>query len=426
MEFEKKLKIDNFHSQRGFVALLISILILLAMITISVSISNLIIGQYRISSNILKSSQAYFTAEGGIEDALLRLTKNMKWSSIYTLSIGDNVSTVGISDVIGGARTITSEGEVKARIRKIQVVHQITTEKVSFYYGAQIGDGGMEMGNNARIEGNVFSNGSIISGKGYIDGTVKVATIGNRIEGLTIADDAYTHNCKNCTISGSLYFSGGSSQNCTSTEGIEEHPVQETKDLPIPASTIGDWKNDADEGEPIFGDYILDGKITAELGPKRITGSMTIDNGATLIMTGTIWVEGDILVKNGAIIKLDPNFYWGLSGILITDGKVAIKPGVSLEGSGMEGSYLLLLSTNSSLDKLSPAIEIDNTTVGGIFYTSNGLIVVKNKVEAREVTGYQILLKETALINYETGLADAEFSSGPGGSWQVTGWREIE
>jgi|GEM_PF-630384 len=436
------------NNQKGFAVFFITILILAAMFGIGVSLTILTLGEHNISRNIIKSSQAYYIAEAGVEDALLRLVKSMNWVSTSTLNVDGGSATIEISDIIGGSRTITSEGDVLNRIRKIQIVYQVTTEKISFYYGAQIGGGGMEMGNNAEVKGNVFSNGSVTSvQKGYIKDTIKVATIGSKIEGLIVGEsdeycleytcDAYTHNCKNCTIRGILYFSGGGAENCEATEGVKEHPVQESKDLPILQSQIDEWKTEAscsDKPECIIeGDYILDGKVTDYLGPKKITGNMTLDNKAILIMTGTIWVVGDVTVRNGAKIQLDPISYGGLSGILIADGKIHIKPGVTLEGSGEEGSYLLILSTNDSLDKLMPAIDVDNTTAGGIFYTPNtyngrngGLIVIKNRVEIREVTGYKIYLEENAVINYETGLEDAEFSSGPGGSWEVASWKETE
>jgi len=415
------------NSQKGFAAFFITILVLAVMFGIALSITVLTLGQQRISGNIVKSNQAYYVAEAGIEDILLRLTNGMNWSNPYTLGLGDGFTTIEISDIIWGSRAITSEGNMKNRIRKIQVVHQVSTQQISFYYGVQIGDGGMEMGNNARVKGNVFSNGSVTAPvKGYIDDTIEVATIGSKIEGLIIGEDAYTHICKSCTIGGILYHSGGSLEKCDATEGIKGHPVQESKDLPISQSVIDNWKVDAEGGGEIIGDYILDGKVTEYLGPQKITGNLTLDNKATLIMTGTIWVVGDVLVRNGAGIKLDPVSYGGMSGVLLVDGKIKIRPGVILEGSGQEGSYLLLLSTNPSSDKLAPAIDVDNTTAGGIFYTNQGLVVIRNNVETREVTGYQVYLEENAIIDYETGLEDTSFTSGPGGSWEVASWKEIE
>lgn len=436
------------ENQKGFAVFYVTILIFAVVFGIAISISTSTFTEQKILRNITKSSQAYYAAEAGIEDALLRLAKGTSWSSPLTLNVGGARATTTVSDIIGGSRTIISEGNLTDRIRKIQIVYQVTAEEISFFYGAQIGDGGMEMGNNARVQGNVFSNGSVVSSqKGYIDDTIKVATIGSKIEGLIVGEsdeyclehacDAYTHNCKNSTIRGTLWHSGGGKENCDATEGIQEHPVQEASNLPILQGQIDQWKTEAscnDNPECIIeGDYVLDGKVTDYLGPKKITGNVTLDNGAILIMTGTIWVVGDITVRNGAAIQLDSTSYGELSGVLIADGKIKIRPGVTLEGSGEAGSFLLLISTNNSLDETSPAIEVDNTTTGGIFYTPNaydgkngGVIVIRNNVEVRQVTGYKIYLEQNAVINYEYGLEDASFTSGPGGSWKVASWKEIE
>ncbi len=45
---------------------------------------------------------------------------------------------------------------------------------------------------------------------------------------------------------------------------------------------------------------------------------------------------------------------------------------------------------------------------------------------AREVTGYKIQINNSAVIEYDAGLENANFASGPGGSWKLRRWREIE
>ena len=144
-------------------------------------------------------------------------------------------------------------------------------------------------------------------------------------------------------------------------------------------------------------------------------------------MTGTIWVQGSLRIDNGATIQLDQGGYGSASGIIVADGKIKVRPNTYLQGSGISGSYLLLLSTNPEvLDTVNPAIDVDNNADAAIFYTTQGLITLRNRVTAREVTGYKVYLDNNAEISYESGLQDATFSSGPGGSWTVTGWKEIE
>lgn len=419
------------YSDAGFAALFMTILILVVIFGIAVSISILTYGEQKILKNITKSNQAYYTAEAGIEDALLRLEKNMNWSSPYTLSVGNSSATIEISEIIGGSRMITSEGNVSNRIRKIQIVYQVTAEEISFYYGAQIGDGGIEMVNKSRIEGNVFSNGSIVRIEGAnveITGTAWVAINGNKLNGLNIGEDAYVHTCVDSQIGGTLtYVSGGSVINCTAGESIKERPNEiDPRDLPIPPETINSWKDDALSGGIISGDYILSGTSEAFLGPKKIEGNMAIQDKSILTVTGTIWVTGDITIENTAKVRLDKAAYGSLSGVIIADGKIILRDSASVEGSGEEGSYLMLLSTNTSLDAASPAIFAGNSSETAIIYTSDGLVVVANSIELREVTGYKLYLSDSATVVYEVGLEDASFTSGPGGSWEVVSWKEIE
>ena len=418
---------------RGFAALFLAILILAIIFALGVSITILTLGQQRIFGNITKSSQAYYIAEAGLEDALLRLARAKNWSSPYNFGVGDGSATVEISDIIGGTRTITSTGDFLNRIRKEEVLYTISTDQISFFFGAQVGDGGMEMGNNSRVQGNIFSNSSVVPAKGgdkgYVDDSIIVARNGNRIEGLIVGKDATVHTCKDSTIGEVLTFvSGGSIEDCVAGASTEEQTSEiEPQDLPISQEQIDSWKSDAENGGVIIGDYTISGKVVQNLGPKKITGNFLVDNNATLNIIGTLWVVGDLRIDNGATLQLDSNFYGSNSGVIVVDGKVKIRPNTVIKGTGQEGSYLMTLSTNPEvLDTKNPAIDVDNSTDTAIFYTNQGLIVLRNNVLAREITGYKVFLDNNAEIQYESGLENTLFSSGPGGSWEVASWREVE
>ena len=422
-------------NQKGFAAFYLTVLILAVVFTIGTSISILIYGQEKISRNIVRSSQAYYTAEAGIEDALLRLEKKLNWSSPYLFNIGNNISNIEISDIIGGSRVVIAEGSAGNQVRKIEVSYGIKTCDVAFRYGVQIDEGGIVMHNNSEIKGNIFSNGSIV-GAGVITGDVVVASASivygnNEINGLEIGEesgaDAYAYSCQDCEIWGKLYLSGGSAVNCTADEIITETETITKKELPITQEQIDGWETEASSSEIHIGDYVISGGDTESFGPRKIEGSLTIKNNAVLIMEGTIWVTGLMIIENNAVIRLDQAAYGSKSGVLIVDdGKIIVENGAELFGSGEESSYLMLLSTNTSQIEESPAIDIGNNSIGAIFYTNKGLIVLNNNMEAREVTGYKILLKPNTVIEYETGLMHVFFTSGPGGSWEVSSWKEIE
>jgi Tfp pilus assembly protein PilX len=415
--------------QKGFAAIYITTLVLAIVFAVAVSAYIIAYSEQQISKNIVSSGQAYYASEAGIEDALLRVVQAMDLPSSYTLNVGDSTAQIEVSDLIGGTKTITSNGNDSNRLRKTQALYIISAEEINFYYGAQVGDGGMTMDNNSRVAGNIYSNGSVIaSGRGYIDNTIVVASNGNRIEGLQVGEDAMAHTCVDSDIAGELtYVSGGSLLNCTAGSTIKERPNEiEPADMPISQSQIDQWKSDAESGGIIPTDYVILSSYE-DLGAIKIDGDLLIDNNATLNMRGTIWVTGDLRIDNGSTVQLDSNAYGITSGVLVVDGKIKVKPNTILKGSGQPSSYIMLLSTNSELvDFANPALEIDNNTDAAIFYASQGLVVLRNNVQAREVTGYKVHLDNNAEIIYESGLQNSAFSSGTGGGWEVSSWREID
>ena len=408
--------------QEGFAALFVTILILAVVFGIGVSIFILTYGEQKIVKNIINSSRAFYAAEAGVEDALLRLEKGMNRTNPYTLNVGDDASVVtSVSDIIGGARTITAEGNALNRIRKTQVVYEISAQKTSFYYGAQIGNGGLVLDDNSNVQGNVFSNGSITaSANTQITGTAKVAKNGNNIDGATILTDAYVDICQNSNISGTL--TSATKINCTYTSYIPLAEEIATGTFSILQSDINKWKAEALLGGVISSNYNLGGDSVVKLGPKKIEGNMTINDNAQLLVTGTIWVTGTINIKNNAIVKLEQASYGSLSGMIISDGLIILENNSVSSGSGLAGSYLMYISTLNA----NPAIIIKNNARADILFVSDGWLEIQNNTQLREVSGYGIHLKNNASIKYEVGLQDISFTSGPGGSWDVTNWEEIE
>jgi len=422
-------KIKN-NQQKGFTLLIGLIIILSISLIIGLGLSSLIFSSLISLQNKTRSTQSYYAAEAGLEDSLLRLKRGMQASSLNTLTVGESLVTIDISDLIGGSRTITAEGNTDNRIRKLSVTYILTTDEIAFYYGAQVDEGGILMGNNARIEGNVFSNGSILpstGGSGQVTDTAAVAINGNKIDSANIGGDAYVHTCKDSNITGTLYYvSGGSIQNCTFGALINMGPNQiDPKPLPISSEQITEWKDEIAVGGTIVGDYTLINGATDSLGPVKITGNLLIDNNSTLTLTGAIYVVGNVTIQNNSTARLSDSF-GSLSGLIITDGKIIIRNNAILEGSGQEGSFIMLLSTNNSLDPVDPAIDVVNNAEGAIFYASNGVIHLHNNIVIREATGYQLSLDNNAIIRYLIGLESVNFTTGPGGSWKIIDWQEIE
>ncbi len=408
-------------NRKGFAALFITLLILVVVFGIIISLTVLSLNQQRISRNLTASSQAYYTAQAGIEDALIRIKNRLIFSQSYGFEVGDSLVLVEISDNIGGVRTITSSGNVSDRIRKIQVNYGSSSVHVSFYYGAQAGEGGVIMRNNSLIKGNVFSNGSIL-GSGRADITDSVIVAGEKIDNVKIGGDAKVYNCYNSTIQGDLFYVIGGTVNCDIVGISDEIGEINKEDFPISEEVINDWKKEAEQTEEvIFGNYDVGG--IDFLGPVHIQGDLTLKVNSTLKMQGIILVSGDLKIENNAVLELDENYYHSLSGVLIVEGKVVIRPGGTVRGLVEQGSYIMIVSLNDCLEN---AVQIDNTSDGGIFFVPYGTILLNQNIKIREATAYKIILRERAEIEYEIGLEDVFFSSGKGGGWEILNWKEIE
>lgn len=90
---------------------------------------------------------------------------------------------------------------------------------------------------------------------------------------------------------------------------------------------------------------------------------------------------------------------------------------------------MLVISQNNSAENNGEedAITILNTVSGDLLlYASHGKIYLNNSSDLREVTAYEILMRNKANVIYETGLANLLFDSGPAGGFSIISWQEVE
>jgi len=369
-----------------------------------------------VARELIKSKQAYFLAEAGMEDVIFRIFRAKNYSSQETLQLDGFFATTTIQELIGGEKIITSQGEAAGIERKIKAELVEGTE-AAFHFGVQVGDGGLMMENNSIVNGNIFSNGSVSAQSGSrIEGTVKVAGTGNSISGATISGNAYVDTCDGSEIAGEL---NALSESGCSYGAFNSQSPPEALPLPIPQEDIDQWKQEAQNGGIIGTQSFSSGSRV--MGPVKIEGDLTVDGSAILILDGTLWVTGNINIANNAQVQLSGS-YGSLSGVIVADGVITIQNNSISSGSGSSGSYLMYLSTAAA----NPALIVKNNAIVDIVYTSNGWIQIENNAVLRQITGYGILVKNNAEITYEIGLADVDFTTGPGGSWEVTSWEEVE
>ncbi|MBI2356200.1 MAG: hypothetical protein HYV13_03295 [Candidatus Doudnabacteria bacterium] len=433
-------------------------LILIILITGLVSYAGVQIKGHR---QALSRVQGLNIAEAAIELAVWKLNNQQGYTGETGTAYGNGTFNVTITNLSGNQKLVKVDSFVPNAAnpqakRTVQVTVTLGATNISFNYGVQVDSGGIEMENNSQVTGNVYSNGNIIGDNSgvRIAGTAIAAGATGKIDEIndidgdaaahfledvsvdgstnsasllqaTVGGNAVSDSISDCTIGGNATYDTKTS--CTiggtqTTPNPANFDDPDVLSLPISDEQIQDWKDEAEAGGVVTSQTI-DG--TASLGPKKINGNLTITNGATLTMTGTIWVTGNISIDNNATVVLDPS-YGSLSGVIVNDGWIHFDNNGLIGGSGTAGSYLMFLNTlactgssGSGCTHHSAAVDLHNNVGAAIVYVKSGLVHLHNGVNVKELTAYKIHLSNTASVTYESGLANAQFSSGPGGGWEV-------
>ena len=421
----QKLKKFKKEKQKG-AAMLISIIFFL-FISLSI-ISGLVspsIREFRNATFDLNSKKSFFLAESGSEDAYYRILKNKTISNNETLTIDSNTVNTIINYIGSDSVQINSLGDVSTLQRQIGLI-LTSNSGVSFSYGVQVGEGGINLSGSGRVNGNVYANGPITGdSSAIITGTAISSGEEGLIEGNshskwnqlhigTVSGTAQAHTVNYTDATGDIYCQSGMGNNkdCVS----QNDPA--FIDFPISDANITDWKNEAEAGGVYNGNYSV-GWAGATLGPKKIVGNLSINGGGIVTITGTLWVTGNISLGGGGTIKLASS-YGSNDAVLVADGNISISGGGHATGSGTAGSYIMMLSTNSG----GSAISVSGGAGAVIVYAPNGTISISGGASLKEATAYRITVSGGSSITYESGLTNNNFSSGPSGTWAIGSWGE--
>lgn len=263
----------------------------------------------------------------------------------------------------------------------------------------------------------VYTGGatSLIGGASYVGGLV-VGTAG--------VGDAWAETVRGVSVQGNLYCTTGTNNNksCNTTHGTPS-----PQPLPFSESNINDWKTDAAAGGTISGNYTV-GSSGGTLGPKKITGNLTVNGGGILTLTGPIWVEGIVTLSGGGKIKLPANYAQN-SETIVADSYVTIGGGGSL-GSGESGSYLFIVSTSRCPNDINcsgtSAINVTGGAGAIAVYAGYGNVALNGGATLKSAVGNSLTLSGGTVVTYDEGLASPSFTSGPSGQWAVSGWKESQ
>ncbi len=143
--------------------------------------------ELRTYRTLATSKFAYVAAEAGVEDIFYRTINSRLVPASETITLNGASAVVNIVNTSTSQVDIYSTGNANNEIRKVYL--SISKNKnVSLPYGAQIGEGGVTMSNNAKIDGSALAKGDIYA-DGQIVGAPGVTITGNAISSSGLVAD---------------------------------------------------------------------------------------------------------------------------------------------------------------------------------------------------------------------------------------------
>src|SRR3989344_7694138 len=381
----------NSKFKRGQM-LILGLIFLMVVLILSATLFARVANFLRFGSNSILREQATNLAEAGVDNAIWQLNKTAGSCPFPYCGSEQVLGTTGsfivtIQDKTSSLKTITSTGYIpnsttpRAK-RTIKTDVLITAEQISFHYATQTDTGGLEINGTSIINGNVYTNGNIF---GY----------------------------SNSLINGDAFAAGTISSPDPTITG-SPNPGATPKLLPEFDAQY--WKNLANiNNDPYIGDLEYNSG-THDLGPKKIQGNLTLNSSAWLTLHGPIHVTGNFAINSNTHLYLDEAF--GSNGtVVIVEGTIQLNSNAEVfSTSANPKGYIILASTKSPPDN---AIELNSNAKAGILYALSGNLQLNSNGEVVALAANKLILNSNATLTYDEGLADAQFSSGPGGSWGI-------
>ncbi|OGE19407.1 hypothetical protein A3D83_04795 [Candidatus Daviesbacteria bacterium RIFCSPHIGHO2_02_FULL_41_10] len=249
-------------------------------------------------------------AEAGVDKALASLNKTGGSYNGETETVfGDGVYSVAVIDKGAGIKVLNATGYIpnkaSPKVKKTISVEVSTGIGLSFVYGLQIGEGGLEMGNGALLNGSVYSNGNITGGNTTrITGDVYVAGVGQI--SADQQSDCFGANCQDYVFGRSV---GGENRLDVaqsfkpSAEGLLNKVSIKLKKVGSPANPTVRIMRD-NSGKPDKNGILATGTLSANLVTSQYSlVDVTFNTSPGLNENTTYW----IMVNSQA---LDNSNYW--------------------------------------------------------------------------------------------------------------------
>lgn len=433
-------KHKKFQYSRGAALLIMVTLFMFGSLLITLSISRTAYRDVLRHRTLMESKQSFFTSESATEDAVYRLRRAMNISTTEVLTINSTTATATITTVFD-IKEIDTVAETNNAFRKTYAELQLGSG-ASFNFGLHSDTGGITMENSSSVNGNIYSNGTVTGlNSNIVNGDIISAGPNGLVDGVHATGSVWANDIQDSTIDKDAYYMtiSGTIVSGTSNPGSLD---QATSSLAITDELLDQWETEAEAGgviastdaECASGTYTID--VDTAIGPLKIECSLLIDKNSTdLTLLGPVWVVGNIDTKSSPNLAVDPS----LSGKSIqmiahdpanttSSSKIIIAQSASFTGAS-GNSFILMISRNDDKEQGGSEVAISaGNSAGGdlLFFSAHGEVLIQNSLVLKEVSAFQITLQNSAQVTYESGLGNLLFTGGPGGSFVVNTWKEVE
>lgn len=187
-----KKRIDG---EKGAAMIIVVLFFIILSTTLLIGVSFPVSNQIKGSNEFMISKSSYNIADSQAENALYRFNKG-KTDAPSDITLLGATATAALTD-IGSEKSLIVEGTKSIFNRYIKTRFQ-TGDGLSFNYGVQVGNGGLQMSGSSHITGNVYANGDIVGNGGsgwyttYITGSAIAATLSNPTQSISVSSSTAT------------------------------------------------------------------------------------------------------------------------------------------------------------------------------------------------------------------------------------------
>lgn len=253
----------------------------------------------------VNSEKATNLAEAGVDKAIVALNKSAgTYNGETETSLGDGSYSVMITTKGPGSKIIESTGyipnKLSPKVRRTVKIEASQGVGVSFVYGIQVGEGGLELGNNNQVQGTIYSNGNIQAGNNnVITGDAWVA--GGPQPNPDQETDCVGSNCSDFifgkTVSGEQRLDVAQSFKPGSTNTLNKVAVKIKRQGSPPDVTVRLLRDD--NGKPDKNGVITNGILFSSLSTSSFGWiDVTFSSSPQLLADTTYWLMTDTSSNN--------------------------------------------------------------------------------------------------------------------------------